>query len=131
MEFCVKYGHLLPSTVDLKLRNGFVVPVELDRSKGVLNGVLCFFKYLKLKGDEWLLFEYSGRYYLNVYIIGSNCSEMNYPDVIDPFKECIPQLGELVFLLILNKDYQHYIDYVELCKVSIILHVCDCCSDYW
>ena len=93
-EFCAKYGHLLQSTVDLKLRNGYVIPVEFDMSKGILNGVLCFFKYLELKGDEWLLFQYFGRYYINVYVIGSNCSEVNYPYIIDPFKECIPQLGE-------------------------------------
>uniref|UniRef100_A0A162A354 TF-B3 domain-containing protein n=1 Tax=Daucus carota subsp. sativus TaxID=79200 RepID=A0A162A354_DAUCS len=49
-EFCLKYGHLLHSTVNLQLRNGCLLTVEFDRSKGLLNGVSNLFQYLELKG---------------------------------------------------------------------------------
>ncbi|KAL1833681.1 hypothetical protein ACET3Z_003332 [Daucus carota] len=91
-DFCLKYGHRLLSTVDLKLRNGYVLSVEFDRSLGRLNGVSDLFQYLELKGGELLLFEYFGRYNMNIYVMNTNCSEMNYPDIIDPFQEYIPQL---------------------------------------
>ncbi|KAK1384932.1 hypothetical protein POM88_022667 [Heracleum sosnowskyi] len=70
-DFCSKYGNRLSGSLHVIVRNGYRLPVEFDCSKGNLKGFLKFFKHFNLKGGEMLLFEYYGRYDLNVYIIGN------------------------------------------------------------
>ena len=79
-QFCSKYSDVLHESMELKLRNGYILPVQFDVVKCELKGVLWFFKDLELEGGEILLFEYFGRFKFNVYIIGRNGSEINYPD---------------------------------------------------
>ena len=45
-------------------------------------------------GGELLLFEYFGRYNFNIYIIGSNASEINYP--LEGF---LPRIGDICHFL--------------------------------
>ncbi|WOH10833.1 hypothetical protein DCAR_0730306 [Daucus carota subsp. sativus] len=91
-RFCEKYGSRLVSSVHLKVRNGYVLHVEFEKNRGMLKGVLCFFKNFELKGGELLVFEYFGRSNINVYILGANCSEINYPNNMFQWFECLPSL---------------------------------------
>ena len=68
--------------------------VEFEKNRGMLKGVLCFFKNFELKGGELLVFEYFGRSNINVYILGANCSEINYPNNMFQWFECLPSLGK-------------------------------------
>lgn len=97
-SFCSKYAHDLHEDMELKLRNGYVLPVKFDHSRGVFKGLLCFFKHFKLNGGELLVFEYFGRYNINVYILGSNLSEIKYPDFKFNMPESPPRLGKLLFV---------------------------------
>uniref|UniRef100_A0A166DDP0 TF-B3 domain-containing protein n=1 Tax=Daucus carota subsp. sativus TaxID=79200 RepID=A0A166DDP0_DAUCS len=94
-SFCSKYAHDLHEDMELKLRNGYVLPVKFDHSRGVFKGLLCFFKHFKLNGGELLVFEYFGRYNINVYILGSNLSEIKYPDFKFNMPESPPRLVTL------------------------------------
>lgn len=75
--------------MELHLRNGYNLPVQIDLVNSKMTGLLCFFKHFELKGGEYLLFEYFGRFKFNVYIIGTNGSEIQYPDLIN----CLPAIG--------------------------------------
>lgn len=88
-QFCSKYSDLLHSEMELKLRNGYVQSVELDLVNYVMKGVLGFFKNFELKGGEVIVFEYFGRSQFNVYIIGTDFSEIRYPDIVG----CLPSIG--------------------------------------
>ncbi|KAL1828955.1 hypothetical protein ACET3Z_007367 [Daucus carota] len=80
-KFSSKYSNLLHKDMELKLRNGYTLPVEIDLVNSQMRGVKCFFKHLELRGGELILFEYFGRSKFNVYIIGSNGSEIQYPEI--------------------------------------------------
>lgn len=88
-KFCSKYTNLLHDEMELHLRNGYNLPVQIDLVNSKMTGLLCFFKHFELKGGEYLLFEYFGRFKFNVYIIGTNGSEIQYPDLIN----CLPAIG--------------------------------------
>ncbi|KAK1377015.1 hypothetical protein POM88_033208 [Heracleum sosnowskyi] len=94
-DFCSKYGNRLSGSLHVIVRNGYRLPVEFDCSKGNLKGFLKFFKDFNLKGGEMLLFEYYGRYDLNVYIIGSHCSEIEYPHIVHHLQTCHPRIVTL------------------------------------
>lgn len=79
--------------MELKLRNGYIQPVELDLVNCNMKGVSGFFKFFDLKGGELIMFEYFGRSKFNVYIIGTNLSEIRYPDIVD----CSAGIGECGF----------------------------------
>ena len=75
--------------MELKLRNGYILPVQIDLVSSEMMGLLCFFKHFDLKGGEYMIFEYFGRFKFNVYIIGSDGSEIRYPEM----NNCLPAIG--------------------------------------
>ena len=85
----MKYNTLITDSMELKLRNGYVQPVQIDKERCLIKGVLSFFKNMELNGGELLLFEYFGRYNFHIYIIGSNGSEIQYP-----LESILPGIGE-------------------------------------
>lgn len=94
-KFSSKYSNLLHKDMELKLRNGYTLPVEIDLVNSQMRGVKCFFKHLELRGGELILFEYFGRSKFNVYIIGSNGSEIPYPEIAGG----LPAIGDYVLFL--------------------------------
>ncbi|WOG81910.1 hypothetical protein DCAR_0101066 [Daucus carota subsp. sativus] len=82
-QFCSKYSDSLHDEMELKLRNGYIQHVELDFVNCHMKGVLCFFKIFELKGGDLIMFEYFGHCKFNVYIIGTDCSEIRYPDIVN------------------------------------------------
>nr|XP_017220882.1 PREDICTED: uncharacterized protein LOC108197702 [Daucus carota subsp. sativus] len=96
--FHSKYGDRLLDTVDMRLRNGYVVPLKLDKSRGVLSGFLVFFLNFELKGGrggDLLVFEYFGQYHINAHILSANGSEMRYPKRVRQIELCYPPLMTL------------------------------------
>ncbi|KAL1818396.1 hypothetical protein ACET3Z_013265 [Daucus carota] len=92
VQFCSKYSEVLYESMELKLRNGYILRVQLDLVKGEVKGFLWFFKDMELSGGELLLFEYFGRFSFNVYIIGDNGAEISYPDRVHCLQLCLPSV---------------------------------------
>lgn len=92
--FYSKYSNRLVGHVELNLRNGYVLPLRLDYNTGVLNGFLVFFMELELKGGEFMLFEYFGRYNFNVYLLGTNGTEIDYPHTVHYMQRRLPRAGK-------------------------------------
>ncbi|XP_063942419.1 uncharacterized protein LOC108208451 isoform X2 [Daucus carota subsp. sativus] len=88
IKFCSKYSNLLHDEMELQLRNGYILPVQIDLVSSEMMGLLCFFKHFDLKGGEYMIFEYFGRFKFNVYIIGSDGSEIRYPEM----NNCLPAI---------------------------------------
>ncbi|XP_063938707.1 uncharacterized protein LOC135148264 [Daucus carota subsp. sativus] len=89
--FYSKYSNRLVGHVELNLRSGYVLPLRLDYNTGVLNGFLVFFMELELKGGEFMLFEYFGRYNFNVYLLGTNGTEIDYPHTVHYMQRRLPR----------------------------------------
>lgn len=49
-HFCSKYSSLLTEFMELKLGNGYVLTVQIDKEKCSIKGVLSFFKHMELNG---------------------------------------------------------------------------------
>ncbi|KAL1808431.1 hypothetical protein ACET3Z_025421 [Daucus carota] len=92
VQFCSKYSEVLYESMELKLRNGYILRVELDLVKCEMKGFLWFFRDMDLRGGELLLFEYFGRFSFNVYIIGDNGAEISYPDRVHCLQLCLPSI---------------------------------------
>lgn len=95
MSFWEKMGPTLPTNLHLKLRTRYLLPLDLDKRRGVLQGFCEFYNNLRLKGGEFLVFEYYGHFGLNVYILGSNCSEIEYPPIVHENQTCNPLRGNI------------------------------------
>ncbi|KAK1364110.1 TF-B3 domain-containing protein [Heracleum sosnowskyi] len=95
-SFCTQFGERIRSKFHLKLRTGFLVPVEFDKRRGVLMGLGSFFNQFDFKGGEMLVFEYFGRLDFNLSVLGTNCSEIEYPLMVNSFQTCKPVRVKLV-----------------------------------
>ncbi|WOH01231.1 hypothetical protein DCAR_0520612 [Daucus carota subsp. sativus] len=94
-QFCLKHIDKLQDSMELKLRNGYILPVQFDAVKCELKGVMWFFKELELEGGEILLFEYFGRFKFMVYIIGRCGSEITYPEKVHCLQRCSTKIVTL------------------------------------
>ncbi|KAK1399862.1 hypothetical protein POM88_009725 [Heracleum sosnowskyi] len=129
-DFCSKYGNRLPASFHVILRNGYRLPVDFDQRRGILKGFLWFFNHFDLKGGEMLLFEYYGRYDLNVYIIGTNCSEIEYPHIVHHLQTCHPRRvtlgnGGWRFVFFVIPLYRLLMRYRQTGKISCLRTMCD------
>lgn len=95
-SFTNAFGERLPSSFQLKLRNGFLVPVDFDKRRGILKGLSSLYEKFNLNGGEMLVFEYYGRVHLNVYVLGTDCCEIEYPMVVNDFQQCNPVRVNLI-----------------------------------
>lgn len=106
--------------MELKLRNGYIQYVELDFVNCHMKGVLCFFKIFELKGGDLIMFEYFGHCKFNVYIIGTDCSEIRYPDIVN----YLPGIGEysipfkFIFLLFIE-EFVYIVNLNSVCKLQL------------
>ncbi|WOH00721.1 hypothetical protein DCAR_0520095 [Daucus carota subsp. sativus] len=116
-NFMLKYSSLLDDSMEIKLRNGYIQPVQVDKSKCQMKGVKWFFNTLELKGGELLVFEYFGRSRINLYIIGSNGTEIRYPDRVHILQRCSPGIVTLADggwrFVTTRSDLDAVIDYID------------------
>ncbi|KAK1372883.1 hypothetical protein POM88_029076 [Heracleum sosnowskyi] len=98
-SFCTQFADRIRPKFHLKLRTGFLVPVEFDKRRGVLMGLGSFFNQFNFKGGEMLVFEYFGRLDFNLSVLGNNCSEIEYPMMVNSFQTCNPVRGSATGIL--------------------------------
>ncbi|KAK1398582.1 hypothetical protein POM88_008445 [Heracleum sosnowskyi] len=89
-RYCTQYGESLPTTFRLKVRTGYEFSVDFDKRKQRISGLSLFYKNFGLKGGESLVFEYCGGYNFNLFILGDDFSEIEYPSIVHHFQTCQP-----------------------------------------
>ncbi|KAK1351601.1 hypothetical protein POM88_054173 [Heracleum sosnowskyi] len=89
-EFCFKYDDRMALAFNLILRTGYRLPVRFNPDKGTLDGLLPLYRDLGLNGGELLVLEYYGRFDMNLYVIGTNSSEIDYPHMVHDLQTCKP-----------------------------------------
>lgn len=72
----------LGEKISLKFRNGYSIEVSFNKYWGKVVGVKKLYEDFGLEGGELLVFEYSGDGNFNIYIIGKDCCEVDYPTVV-------------------------------------------------
>ncbi|XP_063936677.1 uncharacterized protein LOC108227884 [Daucus carota subsp. sativus] len=77
-----KYGHMLANCLLLGFRNGYEIPVVLDEERGTLSGLSTLYDDFELIGGQMLLFDFNGCSGFNVYVIGTDLREIDYPSVV-------------------------------------------------
>ena len=74
--------HILGEKCILTIRNGYKMHVAYDRKTGKLRELGDFFYDLGLGGGELLIFELVNGTNFNVYIIGEDGNEIDYPSIL-------------------------------------------------
>ena len=77
----------------LSIRNGYQIHVVYDRQSMKLLGVSDLFSDFGLIGGEILLFESVDLRVFNVYIMGEDGCEIQYPEVVHRSQICCPVPG--------------------------------------
>ncbi|KAL8108432.1 hypothetical protein AgCh_024768 [Apium graveolens] len=88
--FCEKYGHRIPSTVRVLVRNGYELWVDFDRVSEKFRGLGDFFHDFGMKSGNTLVFQYGGDFDMKVCILDIYDSEIQYPPVVHNLQTCAP-----------------------------------------
>lgn len=79
----------------LKFRNGYEIPVNLNDDDWTIYGVSNLYEDFGLNGGEMLVFEFNGKSDFNVYVIGSDLTEIQYPNIVHHMQKNRPKLGKI------------------------------------
>lgn len=90
-----EYGGRLPKSFLLKFRNGYELPVDLNDDDWTMYGFSTLYEDFGLNGGEMLLFEFTGKTDFNVYVIGSNLTEIKYPNIVHYLQKNRPRVGKI------------------------------------
>ncbi|XP_063947046.1 uncharacterized protein LOC108213909 [Daucus carota subsp. sativus] len=88
-----KYGDIIPKCLLLKFLNGYQIPVMRNEEKGTLSGLSTVYADFDLKAGEMLVFQFDGSSNFNVYVIGTDLLEIEYPCVVHHFQRTPPRNG--------------------------------------
>lgn len=80
----------------LEFRNCYRVEVTFIYDLGKLLGIQCVYDDFDLEGGEMLLFQYNGQDGFNVYLIGRDFFEAEYPDIVHRLQISHPRRGSLL-----------------------------------
>ncbi|WOG90789.1 hypothetical protein DCAR_0310034 [Daucus carota subsp. sativus] len=86
-----KYGDIIPKCLLLKFLNGYQIPVMRNEEKGTLSGLSTVYADFDLKAGEMLVFQFDGSSNFNVYVIGTDLLEIEYPCVVHHFQRTPPR----------------------------------------
>ncbi|XP_063944812.1 uncharacterized protein LOC135151133 [Daucus carota subsp. sativus] len=89
-KFCDMQQDNLSGSWILSIRNGYQIHVVYDRQSMKLLGVSDLFSDFGLIGGEILLFESVDLRVFNVYIMGEDGCEIQYPEVVHRSQICCP-----------------------------------------
>ncbi|WOH08668.1 hypothetical protein DCAR_0728112 [Daucus carota subsp. sativus] len=89
-RFCEKHGHRIPQTLFLEFRNGYRVQITFSYDLGTFLGIQCLYDDFDLEGGELFLFQYNGVDGFNVYLIGRDFCEIDYPAIVHRSQNCRP-----------------------------------------
>ena len=100
----------------LKFRNGYELPVDLSADDWTLYGLSKLYEDFGLNGGEFLVFEYNGKNDFNVYVIGSDLIEIEYPNVVHYLQKNRPRVGKiwLFYFLVVNNSAFNFIIFHSL-----------------
>ena len=73
--------------------------------KGTIFGLSTFYDGFDLVGGEMLVFDFSGVSDFNVYVIGNDLSEIDYPDVFHYMQKKRPRVGNVMNLTYLLNPF--------------------------
>ena len=88
-----KYGSRIQDCFLLKFWNGYEIPVVFHREEGVISGLSTLYEDFELEPGQMLVFEFDGSYHFNVYGIGTDFSEIEYPQVVHHLQQTRPRDG--------------------------------------
>ncbi|WOH01235.1 hypothetical protein DCAR_0520616 [Daucus carota subsp. sativus] len=81
-KFCEMQQHILRENCILTIRNGYKMHVAYDRKTRKLRELGDLFNDFELGGGEVLIFELVDGNNFNVYIVGEDGNEINYPAIL-------------------------------------------------
>ena len=90
-----QYGGRLQECFLMKFRNGYELPVYFSDDQWTISGVSNLYEDFGLNGGEMLLFEFNGKSDFNVYVIGSNLTEIEYPNIVHYLQKNRPRVGKI------------------------------------
>lgn len=88
-----RYGDRLPERFFFIFRNGYELPVKFTKDTGIIKGMQTLYQDFDLNAGEMLLFEYNGMTDLNVYVIGKDKREIDYPHLGHSTQKRVPRVG--------------------------------------
>ncbi|KAL1819307.1 hypothetical protein ACET3Z_014176 [Daucus carota] len=89
-KFCDMHAQNLSANWILSIRNGYKIRVVFDAENRKLVGVGDFFSDFGLVGGEVLIFESVDFEVFKVYIVGEDCSEIQYPAIVHRSQDTSP-----------------------------------------
>lgn len=96
--------HILRENCILTIRNGYKMHVAYDRKTRKLRELGDLFNDFELRGGEVLIFELVDGNNFNVYIVGEDGSEINYPAILHTSQTSSSFAGNFVpnFIVIIS-----------------------------
>ena len=88
-----QYGNKLPKHLLLKFRNGYEIPVSIFEEGGLIYGISSLYEDFEMEPGQLLVFEYDGQSGFNVYVIGKNLVEIDYPLLVHETQKTRPRNG--------------------------------------
>ena len=110
----------------LEFRNGYRVQITFSYDSGTFLGVQCLYDDFNLEGGELFLFQYNGVDGFNVYLIGTDFSEIDYPAIVHGSQNSRPRKGTLPIIRVslfqcekTTTDYIFLVLILNKCLVSL------------
>ena len=77
----------------MKFRNGYEILVVFHNEDGVISGISTMYEDFELEPGQMLVFEFDGSYHFNVYVIGTDFSEIEYLPIVHHLQQTRPRDG--------------------------------------
>ncbi|WOH06079.1 hypothetical protein DCAR_0625502 [Daucus carota subsp. sativus] len=111
-----QYGNKLPKNLLLKFRNGYEIPVSNFEEGGLIYGISSLYEDFEMEPGQLLVFEYDGQSGFNVYVIGKNLVEIDYPLLVHETQKTRPRnvnvkSGGLKFIKFLKEEEAMFDDF--------------------
>lgn len=104
-----KYGNIILKYFLLKFLNGYQILVMHNEEKGAVTGISTLYADLDFKAGEMLVFEFDGSSNFNVYVIGTDLLEIEYPVVVHHFQKTPPRNG-MPLTLMHDSSFKLYVN---------------------
>ena len=85
--------------VFLEFRNEYRLEVSFNKHLGKFSSVQCLYADFDLEGGELFVFEFNGVDGLNVYLLGRDFCEVDYPEKVHALQKSRPRKGIFIKLV--------------------------------
>ena len=117
-----KYGNIILKYFLLKFLNGYQILVMHNEEKGAVTGISTLYADLDLKAGEMIVFEFDGSSNFNVYVIGTDLLEIEYPAVVHHFQKTPPRNG-MPFTAVSNCMLMVYLTILIFRQINLVFIV--------